>query len=75
MAWTLYGLITSQLGQNENMVMVMGQGSVTVKEFIKGYFGYEYDFLGYVALAHVGWAVLFCFVFAYGIKFFNFQRR
>ncbi|XP_071707223.1 pleiotropic drug resistance protein 2-like [Rutidosis leptorrhynchoides] len=74
-AWTLYGLITSQLGQNEKLVMIPGQDSVTVKQFIKGYLGFEYDFLGYVALAHVAWAVLFCIVFAYGIKFLNFQRR
>ncbi|XP_024991926.1 pleiotropic drug resistance protein 2-like isoform X2 [Cynara cardunculus var. scolymus] len=74
-AWTLYGLITSQLGENETLVVVPGQSSVTVKEFIKDFLGFEYDFLGYVALAHVGWAVLFCFVFAYGIKFLNYQRR
>nr|XP_043631485.1 pleiotropic drug resistance protein 2-like isoform X2 [Erigeron canadensis] len=74
-AWTLYGLITSQLGQNESLVVIPGQDSVTVKEYIKDFFGFEYDFLGYVALAHVGWAVLFCFVFAYGIKFLNFQKR
>lgn len=74
-AWTLYGLIASQLGQNESPVEVLDMNSVTVKEFIKDFLGFEYDFLGYVALAHVGWAVLFCFVFAYGIKFLNFQRR
>ncbi|KAJ9540247.1 hypothetical protein OSB04_026753 [Centaurea solstitialis] len=74
-AWTLYGLITSQFGENESLVVVPGQNSVTVKEFIKDFLGFEYDFLGYVALAHVGWAVLFCFVFAYGIKFLNYQRR
>lgn len=75
MAWTLYGLITSQLGQNESIVVIPDQDSVTVKQFIKNFLGFEYDFLGYVALAHVGWAVLFCLVFAYGIKFLNFQRR
>ncbi|XP_023766493.1 pleiotropic drug resistance protein 2 [Lactuca sativa] len=74
-AWTLYGLITSQLGQNESLVEVLDQNSVTVKEFIKEFLGFEYDFLGYVALVHVCWAVLFCVVFAYGIKFLNFQRR
>ncbi|XP_023766490.1 pleiotropic drug resistance protein 2 isoform X1 [Lactuca sativa] len=74
-AWTLYGLITSQLGQNESLIVVLDHNSVTVKEFIKEFLGFEYDFLGYVALAHVGWVILFCVVFAYGIKFLNFQRR
>uniref|UniRef100_A0A251SKN6 Putative zinc finger, CCHC-type n=1 Tax=Helianthus annuus TaxID=4232 RepID=A0A251SKN6_HELAN len=74
-AWTVYGLITSQLGQNEGLVEIPGQNSVTVKEFIKDFLGYEYDFLGYVCLAHIGWVVLFGIAFAYGIKFLNFQRR
>ncbi|KAK9059824.1 hypothetical protein SSX86_020528 [Deinandra increscens subsp. villosa] len=74
-AWTLYGLITSQIGQNENLVEVPGSGSVPVKEFIKDYMGFEYDFLHYVAMAHVGWVVLFFSVFVCGIKFLNFQRR
>ncbi|KAK1409684.1 hypothetical protein QVD17_36213 [Tagetes erecta] len=74
-AWTVYGLIASQLGQNERLVEIPGQNSIAVKEFIKDFLGFEYDFLAYVALAHVGWAVLFVIVFAYGIKFLNFQRR
>ncbi|KAJ9553698.1 hypothetical protein OSB04_017743 [Centaurea solstitialis] len=74
-AWTLYGLITSQVGQNENLVLVPGAGSIPVKEFIKGFFGYEYHFLRYVAMAHVAWVVLFFIIFACGIKFLNFQRR
>ncbi|KAJ0657572.1 putative ABC-type taurine transporter [Helianthus annuus] len=74
-AWTVYGLVASQLGQNEGLVEIPGQNSVTVKEFIKDFLGYEYDFLGYVCLAHIGWVVLFGIAFAYGIKFLNFQRR
>ncbi|KAJ0493069.1 putative ABC transporter, AAA+ ATPase domain, ABC-2 type transporter, ABC-transporter [Helianthus annuus] len=74
-AWTLYGLITSQVGQNEDLVEVPGAGSVPVREFIKDYMGFEYDFLGYVAMAHVGWVVLFFIVFVCGIKFLNFQKR
>ncbi|KAK2976352.1 hypothetical protein RJ640_014183, partial [Escallonia rubra] len=64
-AWTLYGLITSQVGDKTVDVEVPGQGTIPVKQYLKDNFGYEYDFLGYVALAHIGWAVLFCFVFAY----------
>ncbi|KAI3695946.1 hypothetical protein L1987_78952 [Smallanthus sonchifolius] len=74
-AWTLYGLITSQVGQNENLVVVPGAGSIPVNEFIKDFLGFEYDFLHYVALAHVAWVVLFFIVFVCGIKFLNFQKR
>ncbi|KAI3517159.1 hypothetical protein L1887_16368 [Cichorium endivia] len=74
-AWTLYGLITSQVGENENLVEVPGAGSMPVKVFIKDFLGYNYDFLPYVAMAHVLWAILFFIVFACGIKFLNFQKR
>ncbi|KAJ0718449.1 putative ABC-type Fe(3+) transporter [Helianthus annuus] len=74
-AWTLYGLITSQLGQNENLVEVPGAGSIPLKNFIKKFWGYEYDFLPYVAVAHVAWVAFFFIVFTFGIKFLNFQRR
>ncbi|XP_061340275.1 pleiotropic drug resistance protein 2-like isoform X6 [Gastrolobium bilobum] len=74
-AWTLYGLITSQLGDRIAEVEIPGAGSMGLKEFLKQNFGYDYDFLPAVAAAHVGWVLLFLFVFAYGIKFLNFQRR
>ncbi|KAM7532289.1 hypothetical protein LguiB_035699 [Lonicera macranthoides] len=74
-AWTLYGLVTSQVGDKTDAVEVPGQGSIPLNQYLKSFLGFDYDFLGYVALAHVAWALLFCFVFAYGIKFLNFQRR
>ncbi|PKI59680.1 hypothetical protein CRG98_019921 [Punica granatum] len=75
-AWTIYGLVTSQVGDKTNPVFVPEHvGSISVKDYLKETKGFEYDFLGVVALAHIGWVVLFCFVFAYGIKFLNFQRR
>ncbi|MFS8034981.1 hypothetical protein Hanom_Chr17g01587621 [Helianthus anomalus] len=57
------------------MFEVPGSGNMTVKCFIKERFGYEYEFLLVVAIAHVGWIHLFFFAFVYAIKFLNFQRR
>lgn len=74
-AWTIYGLVTSQVGDKTDPVFVPGQGFMTVKEYLKNTKGFDYNFLGAVAAAHIGWVVLFCSVFAYGIKFLNFQRR
>ncbi|KAF6166044.1 hypothetical protein GIB67_012941 [Kingdonia uniflora] len=75
-AWTLNGIVTSQVGDIETLVQVPGfLISPSVKTFIKTSFGFDHDFLGYVVLAHVGFVCGFFFVFAYGIKFFNFQRR
>ncbi|KAK8959475.1 ABC transporter G family member 34 [Platanthera guangdongensis] len=74
-AWTIYGLVASQLGNLDNMVEIPGEASLDVKTFLKEKLGYEHDFLGYVALTHLAFVFVFLFVFAYSIKFFNFQKR
>ncbi|CAA6672145.1 unnamed protein product [Spirodela intermedia] len=74
-AWTIYGLIVSQFGDSEEMLQIPGQPSMTVKAFLKEVPGYERSFLGYVAVAHIGFVTFFSLVFAFGIKFINFQRR
>ncbi|KAK7396652.1 hypothetical protein VNO78_17807 [Psophocarpus tetragonolobus] len=74
-SWTLYGLITSQLGDKNAELEIPGAGRMGLKEFLKQNLGFEYDFLPVVAAAHIGWVLLFLFVFAYAIKFFNFQKR
>ncbi|KAB2607737.1 ABC transporter G family member 34-like [Pyrus ussuriensis x Pyrus communis] len=74
-AWTLYGLVTSQVGDKNANLILPGYGTMPLKKFLKDDFGFEYDFLLAVAAAHVSWVLLFFFVFAYGIKFLNFPRR
>ncbi|KAL8152023.1 hypothetical protein V2J09_021831 [Rumex salicifolius] len=74
-AWTVYGTVTSQVGDKDVILLVPGSESTTVKAFLKDYFGFQYEFLPVVVIAHVGWVLFFMFVFAYGIKFLNFQRR
>ncbi|TMW97483.1 hypothetical protein EJD97_005400 [Solanum chilense] len=75
-AWTIYGIFTSQVGDRIDELEIPG---VTVKmqvnQFMKEYLGYDHDFLVAVVFAHVGWVLLFFFVFAYGIKFLNHQKR
>lgn len=53
----------------------MLDNGVTVKQFLRGYFGFKHDFLGVVATMLVGFAVTFAFVFAFSIRTFNFQKR
>ncbi|KAF6151772.1 hypothetical protein GIB67_010346 [Kingdonia uniflora] len=75
-AWTIYGLVTSQVGDRDDILDRPGMAvKTTVKNFLKEYLGFKHDFLKYVALAHLGFVLLFLFVFAFGIKFLNFQRR
>ncbi|KAL7223454.1 hypothetical protein ACSBR1_024989 [Camellia fascicularis] len=74
-AWTIYGIFTSQVGDKTSPLTLTDGSGTTVKEFLKSNMGFDYDFLIPVVFAHVGWVLLFFFVFAYGIKFLNFQRR
>ncbi|KAG8380612.1 hypothetical protein BUALT_Bualt06G0033800 [Buddleja alternifolia] len=74
-AWTIYGLVTSQVGDQTELVQVPGLGDIPVNEYLDRFLGFRHDFLGAVAGAHVGWAILFCLVFAFSIKYLNFQKR
>lgn len=70
-AWTLNGLVSSQFGDLKDEL----DTHQTVEHFIRGYFGFHHDSVGYVALIVAGIAVLFGFIFAFAIKKFNFQKR
>lgn len=74
-AWTIYGIVASQVGDKDIPVQIPGFGNVGLKMFLKQGFGYDHDFIPVVVVAHVVWVLVFFFVFAYGIKFFNFQKR
>ena len=67
----MYGLVASQFGDYTYKM----DNDETVQDFIRRFFGFRHDFLGVVAVAVVGFTVLFAFVFAFSIRVFNFQRR
>ncbi|GFP88114.1 ABC transporter g family member 34 [Phtheirospermum japonicum] len=74
-AWTIYGLITSQLGDLTSQVEIPGVGAMTVKAYLKASLGYDHDFLPIVGVMHLVFILLFLIVFAFGIRCMNFQRR
>ncbi|KAK7277246.1 hypothetical protein RIF29_18397 [Crotalaria pallida] len=74
-SWTLYGLVTSLVGDKNSPIEVPGYGPMTVKDYLERKLGFENGFLTVVAVTHVAFAFLFLFVYAYGIKFLNFQKR
>ena len=76
MAWSIYGLVTSQVGDKDSDLQVLEFGAtIPLKTFLKQSFGFEYDFLPVVAAVHVAWVLIFFIAFAYGIKYLNFQKR
>ncbi|CAO2839377.1 unnamed protein product [Amaranthus hypochondriacus] len=74
-SWTLYGLVTSQVGDKSSLLEIPGSSSQSVKDYLKGYLGYDYDFLPVIVVGHLGWILLFFVIFAFGIKSLNFQKR
>ncbi|KNA07725.1 hypothetical protein SOVF_169190 [Spinacia oleracea] len=73
---TLYGLVTSQVGDIDSTLVVPGAShNIPVKVFLKDYFGYDYESLPFIVVAHLCWVMFFVFGFAYGMKFINYQKR
>ncbi|KAL8505058.1 hypothetical protein ACS0TY_016317 [Phlomoides rotata] len=67
-AWTIYGLVTSQFGDLSSVTEVPGVGLVIVKDYLKHELGYDHDFLPVVAVMHLLFVLLFGLIFGFGIK-------
>ncbi|CAA7047485.1 unnamed protein product [Microthlaspi erraticum] len=69
--WGLYGLTISQYGDVETKL----DTGETVLEFMKSYYGYEYDHLWLVSVVLVSFTLLIVFIYAFSVKTLNFQKR
>ncbi|KAG0620558.1 hypothetical protein M758_4G225500 [Ceratodon purpureus] len=75
-AWTLYGLITTQFGDVTSLISTSdGSPPIMVKDYVKKTFGMTSDMIGAAVTMPVVFTVVFAAVFAIGIKYFNFQQR
>ncbi|VFQ84640.1 unnamed protein product [Cuscuta campestris] len=75
-AWSLYGLLTSQYGDvSEHVKLADGVSSVPIKQFLRLQFGFRHEFLGVAIIAVAGFCLVFALTFGFAIKYFNFQRR
>ncbi|KAH9560799.1 hypothetical protein CY35_06G126700 [Sphagnum magellanicum] len=75
MAWTLYGLVASQLGDITTNISAPGFGQTAVQGYLHSYFNYKHSMVGVCAAVLIGFACLFWLVFALTIRFLNFQKR
>lgn len=73
-AWTLRGIVTSQLGDVETKIVGPGFEG-TVKEYLEVSLGYGPGMIGVSAAVLVGFNILFFLVFAVSVKVLNFQKR
>ncbi|KAK4772799.1 hypothetical protein SAY86_014574 [Trapa natans] len=75
-AWSLYGLLTSQYGDDSKQVRLSdGRTLVPIRQLLTNVFGFRYDFLGVTAIMVFGFCILFAVIFAFAMKSFNFQKR
>lgn len=74
-AWTVYGLMFSQLGDRVELIHVPGSSDQTIKEFLEDYLGLQDHYFPLIVILHIGVIVLFSLVFGFSIKYLNFQKR
>ncbi|KAJ4809489.1 ABC transporter G family member 36 [Rhynchospora pubera] len=70
-AWTLYGLLVSQYGDVEDVLDI----GMTVKQFLRSYYGFRHSFLPVVAVVIMTFTVFFALLFGYALKKLNWQKR
>ncbi|KAL4188327.1 hypothetical protein AMTRI_Chr08g159510 [Amborella trichopoda] len=73
-AWTLQGIITSQLGDVDTRVVGPGFDG-TVKEYLEVSLGYDTSMTGISVVVLLAFILFFFSIFAASIKFLNFQKR
>ncbi|KAI9192853.1 hypothetical protein LWI28_028478 [Acer negundo] len=75
-AWSLYGLLTSQYGDDDRPVKLAdGIHSIPIRELLRKVFGFRHDFLGMAGVMVFVFATFFAVIFAFAIKSFKFQKR
>lgn len=73
-AWSLQGIISSQLGDVETKIMGPGFAG-SVKEYLKVSLGFHSGMVGPAAAVLSGFSIFFFSVFAISLKVLNFQKR
>lgn len=58
-AWTVYGLVFSQLGDRTELIRVPGQQEQSVRVFLDEYLGLQDDYFLRVTVLHIALGTLF----------------
>lgn len=75
-SWSLYGLLTSQLGDSDRLITLAdGFRVAPIRVFLRDHFGFHHDFLGVVAFMVVLFGALFAVIYALAIRYLKFQKR
>ena len=72
-SWTLYGLVTSNLGQSDGAVLLSTGQTLTVPEFLHENFHYSHDMVGYVVLVLAAFVAAFWTAGWAAFRYLNFN--
>ena len=74
-AWSLYALLSSQLGTVQAPVDDFGAGTTTVALFMEERFGYSYSMVGPIVAILAGFVLFFRGVSIVALTRINYQKR
>ena len=75
MTWTLYGLVISNLGKQDNILRLDGGQTETVPEYLYDNYGYSSAMLGYIVLILATFIVAFWTAGWAGFRYLSFDVR
>lgn len=73
--WILYGLGTSQLGDNDEIITGPDGQQTTVSEFIEDFYGYNYSFIWQAWLIVLAFAIGFKVIGAISLRYISHDQR
>ncbi|BDA40539.1 Pleiotropic drug resistance protein 1 [Coccomyxa sp. Obi] len=74
-SWTLYGIIVTQLGDDNTVVDIPGGGSTTISGYLDSTYNYQLSWIGNIIGILIGFMVFFGALAILSLKFINYQRR
>lgn len=74
-AWTVYGVMFSQLGDRTEVIHVLGWPDQTINAFVEEYLGLQDNYFTLIIILHALVILLFSSIFIFSIKYLNFQKR
>lgn len=74
-SWTLYGLMSSQMGDLDAPVQDFTGATVPISQFLEDRFGYHYSMVGPIIAIMAGFAIFFRGISVYALTRMNFQNR
>jgi hypothetical protein len=74
-AWTVDGLMLSQLEDRTELIRVPGLGQQTVPEFLEGYLGLQNRQFQLVTCLYIAFITLLVFLYFLAIRHLKFLRR